>query len=292
MKPAAFEYHDPRQLSEALALLQMHPEEAKVLAGGQSLVPLMNFRLARPGVVVDINRVQELRHISEAPSGIAIGALARHADIDRSPLIADLMPVLREAARLVGHPQIRNRGTVGGSVAHADPAAELPCALLALEARYHLASVAGSRVVSGDDLFVDVFTTAIRPDELLVEIEVPTLPPRTGHAFVEFARRHGDFALGGACALLTLDGDGRCARARLALLAAGPRPLRARAAEAVLEGTHLDAAALERAAGAAVADVSPSGDIHGSSWYRVRLLETLARRSLDLAAGRARELSQ
>jgi CO/xanthine dehydrogenase FAD-binding subunit len=292
VKPAAFEYHDPRQLSEALALLQMHPEEAKVLAGGQSLVPLMNFRLARPGVVVDINRVQELRHISEAPSGIAIGALARHADIDRSPLIADLMPVLREAARLVGHPQIRNRGTVGGSVAHADPAAELPCALLALEARYHLASVAGSRVVSGDDLFVDVFTTAIRPDELLVEIEVPTLPPRTGHAFVEFARRHGDFALGGACALLTLDGDGRCARARLALLAAGPRPLRARAAEAVLEGTHLDAAALERAAGAAVADVSPSGDIHGSSWYRVRLLETLARRSLDLAAGRARELWQ
>lgn len=292
MKPAAFEYHDPRQLSEALTLLQMHPEEAKVLAGGQSLVPLMNFRLARPGVVVDINRVQELRHISEAPSGIAIGALARHADIDRSPLIADLMPVLREAARLVGHPQIRNRGTVGGSVAHADPAAELPCALLALEARYHLASVAGSRVVSGDDLFVDVFTTAIRPDELLVEIEVPTLPPRTGHAFVEFARRHGDFALGGACALLTLDGDGRCARARLALLAAGPRPLRARAAEAVLEGTHLDAAALERAAGAAVADVSPSGDIHGSSWYRVRLLETMARRSLDLAAGRARELSQ
>lgn len=292
MKPAAFEYHDPRQLSEALALLQMHPDEAKVLAGGQSLVPLMNFRLARPGVVVDINRVQELRHISEAPSGIAIGALARHADIDRSPLIADLMPVLREAARLVGHPQIRNRGTVGGSVAHADPAAELPCALLALEARYHLASVAGSRVVSGDDLFVDVFTTAIRPDELLVEIEVPTLPPRTGHAFVEFARRHGDFALGGACALLTLDGDGRCARARLALLAAGPRPLRARAAEAVLEGIHLDAAALERAAGAAVADVSPSGDIHGSSWYRVRLLETLARRSLDLAAGRARELSQ
>ena len=292
MKPAAFEYHDPRQLSEALALLQMHPEVAKVLAGGQSLVPLMNFRLARPGVVVDINRVQELRHISEAPSGIAIGALARHADIDRSPLIADLMPVLREAARLVGHPQIRNRGTVGGSVAHADPAAELPCALLALEARYHLASVAGSRVVSGDDLFVDVFTTAIRPHELLVEIEVPTLPPRTGHAFVEFARRHGDFALGGACALLTLDGDGRCARARLALLAAGPRPLRARAAEAVLEGTHLDAAALERAAGAAVANVSPSGDIHGSSWYRVRLLETLARRSLDLAAGRARELWQ
>jgi carbon-monoxide dehydrogenase medium subunit/6-hydroxypseudooxynicotine dehydrogenase subunit alpha len=289
VKPAVFAYHDPGDLESALKLLAANPNETKVLAGGQSLVPLMNFRLARPEIVVDINRLTELAYIRPAGQGLAIGALTRHSQLARSQLVAERCPVLVEAILYVGHMQIRNRGTVGGSVMHADPAAELPCAFAALEAQFHLASIRGRRVLTWGEMFEDVFTTAARPDEILVEIEVPPLPPRTGHAFVEFARRTGDFALGGACALLTVDGSGRCLGARLSLLAAGPKPTRAVEAENLLAGGSLNEAELAAAAARATAGLSPAGDLHGSTGYRVDLLETMARRALGRAAERARE---
>jgi CO/xanthine dehydrogenase FAD-binding subunit len=287
VKPPPFEYDDPATLDEALALLAEHGDEAKVLAGGQSLVPLLNFRLARPERLVDVNRIDPLVYVRADDGILRLGALTRQAAIERSPEVAARVPLLAEAITLVGHVQIRNRGTVGGSVAHADPAAELPAALAALEARYHVRSQAGERVIESGEMFVTHLTTALEPNELLEEIEVPVPPPRTGAAFVEFARRHGDFALGGAAVLLTLDDAGTCTRARIALLAAAPTPVRAYDAEAWLVGVRLDDAAAAEAAARAVADVRPTGDIHGGSEYRRALIESLVQRALVRAAERA-----
>ena len=287
MKPPPFEYDDPATVDEALALLAEHGDEAKVLAGGQSLVPLLNFRLARPERLVDVNRLEPLVYVRVDDGVLRLGALTRQAAIERSPEVAERVPLLADAIALVGHVQIRNRGTVGGSVAHADPAAELPAALAALEARYHVRSHAGEREIESGEMFVTHLTTALEPDELLAEIEVPLPPPRTGAAFVEFARRHGDFALGGAAVLLTLDDAGTCTRARIGLLAAAPTPVRAYEAEAWLVGVRLDEAAAAEAAARAVADVHPTGDIHGGSEYRHALIESLVQRALLQAAERA-----
>jgi carbon-monoxide dehydrogenase medium subunit/6-hydroxypseudooxynicotine dehydrogenase subunit alpha len=287
VKPAPFEYHDPASLPEALGLLAEHGDEAKVLAGGQSLVPLLNFRLARPERLVDVNKLGELAYLRFDDGVLRIGALARHAALERSDEVAARLPLLTEAVALVGHVQIRNRGTVGGSVAHADPAAELPVAFAALDARYHVRSAAGERTVGFEEMFVTHLTTSLAAEELLTEVEVPVPPPRTGAAFVEFARRHGDFALGGAAALVTLDDSGLCTRARIAMLAAAPTPVRAREAEEWLAGVHVDAAAAAEAAERAVAGVHPTGDIHGGAEYRRALVETLVRRALVQAAERA-----
>ena len=286
MKPPPFEYDDPASVDEALALLAEHGDEAKVLAGGQSLVPLLNFRLARPERLVDINKLDRLAYVRADDGLLRIGTLTRHSVLERSPDVAARLPLLSQAVSLVGHVQIRNRGTVGGSVAHADPAAELPVAFVALEARYHVRSRDRERVVASDEMFVTHLTTALEAEELLTEIEVPVPPPRTGAAFVEFARRHGDFALGGAAVLLTLDDDGVCTRARIALLAAAPTPLRARAAEEWLLGATIDARTAGEAAGRAVADIHPTGDIHGGTDYRRALVETLVERAVLRAAER------
>jgi CO/xanthine dehydrogenase FAD-binding subunit len=287
VKPAPFEYDDPRMLDEALALLAEHGDDAKVLAGGQSLVPLLNFRLARPGRLIDINRIEELDYLRFDDGVVRIGALARHASLEESAETARRVPLLTQAVGFVGHLQIRNRGTVGGSVAHADPAAELPVALAALDARYHVRSRSGDRVVDAEDMFVTHLTTSLAPEDLLTEIEVPVPPPATGSAFVEFSRRHGDFALGGAAAMVTLGGDGACERARIALLAAAPTPVRARDAEDWLRGVAIDEATAAEAAARAVAGVSPTGDIHGSSEYRRGLVEAMVKRALLEAARRA-----
>ena len=287
MKPPPFEYDDPATVDEALALLAEHGDEAKVLAGGQSLVPLLNFRLARPERLVDVNRLDPLVYVRTDDGVLRLGALTRQAAIERAPEVAARVPLLAEAIALVGHVQIRNRGTVGGSVAHADPAAELPTALAALEARYHVRSHAGERVIGPGEMFVTHLTTALEPDELLAEIEVPLPPPRTGAAFVEFARRHGDFALGGAAVLLTLDDARTCKRARIGLLAAAPTPVRAYDAEAWLVGVRLDEEAAVEAATRAVADIRPTGDIHGGSEYRRALIESLVQRAILQAAERA-----
>jgi carbon-monoxide dehydrogenase medium subunit/6-hydroxypseudooxynicotine dehydrogenase subunit alpha len=277
-------YSAPTTIAEALDLLAADPDEAKVLAGGQSLVPLMNFRLARPGRLIDLNRVAELDYIDRRNGHVAIGAMTRHAALERSPLLASDWPLLTEAVRWVGHEQIRNRGTIGGSIAHADPAAELPAALAALDARFRLRSASAERVVDWSEFFVFGFMTALEPDEILVDVEVPALPDGARSGFVEFARRHGDFALGGAAAVLVADTGGTCREARVSMLAAGPVPIRAVEAEQLLVGRRLDPAALDAAADAAVTGIEPTGDIHGSTQYRIKLLRTMARRALSKAA--------
>jgi CO/xanthine dehydrogenase FAD-binding subunit len=288
VKPAPFAYDRASSVEETLALLAEHGDDAKLLAGGQSLVPLLNFRLARPERLIDINEVRELDRL-EVNSAVRIGALTRQATLEHSGEIATRVPLLHEAMRFVAHPQIRNRGTVGGSVAHADPSAELPAVFAALDAVYHLRSQSGTRTVTSDEMFVTHLTTALKPDELLTEIEVP-LPPRgTGSAFLEFARRHGDFALAGAAVLVTEGADGSCERASISLLAAGPVPVRAVAAEEALVGRRLDEEAAREAAAAAVEDVKPLADIHGGAAYRRGVLEALVRRALVLAGERARE---
>jgi CO/xanthine dehydrogenase FAD-binding subunit len=286
VKPPPFEYHDPTTLDEALGLLAEHGYDAKVLAGGQSLVPLLNFRLARPERLVDLNGVPELDYLRFENGTLRIGAMTRHSALERSAQVAERIPLLSEAVKLVGHVQIRNRGTVGGSVAHADPAAELPVAFAALGARFHARSQTGERSFSAEELFVTHLTTSLEPDELLTEIELPVPPPGSGFAFVEFARRHGDFALGGAAVQVVVR-DGRCEQAAIALLAAAPTPLRRPEAEASLAGPALDEATIAEAARLAAMDINPSGDIHGSSEYRKGLAEVMVRRALTRAAERA-----
>ena len=287
MKPAPFEYDDPRTLDDALDLLARHGDESKVIAGGQSLVPLMNFRLARPGRLIDINEVESLAHINREDGRLVIGAMARHADVEDSALVADGWPLLSEAIVWVGHPQIRNRGTVGGSVAHADPAAELPAVLAAMDAVFRVRSKHGAWLVNWNDFFRSEFTTSLKPAELVVGVEVPEQDPSAGTAFVEFARRHGDFALGGAAVVLKLDRDGVCERAAIGLVAADPKPVRASAAEAQLVGATVDTKAIASAAERAVVGLEPTGDLHGSAEYRLKLLRVMVQRALTIAAERA-----
>lgn len=287
MKPPKFEYHDPSTVDEALGLIANLGEEAKLLAGGMSLVPLLNFRLASPDHLIDLNRIGDLVGIKCQDEKLTISAMTRQATMEHSAIVDDGWPMLTEAIGWVAHAQIRNRGTVGGSVAHADPSAELPVAFAALEARMTVASKKGTRTIQASDFFVTQLTTSMEPDEMLLSIEVDPLPEKTGHAFVEFARRHGDYALGGAAALLTLDESGICIRARIALLAAAPTPIRAEAAEEVLIGSTVDAAAAAEAASKVVDRISPTGDIHGSTEYRRDLCGVMVKRALLAAASRA-----
>jgi carbon-monoxide dehydrogenase medium subunit/6-hydroxypseudooxynicotine dehydrogenase subunit alpha len=288
VKPPQFEYEQPKSVAEALQIMADDSLENKPLAGGQSLVPLLNFRLARPDRLVDLNRVPELAYVRKADGVLHIGAMTRQAVLERSPAVAANWPLLLQALRWVAHPQIRNRGTVGGTIAHADPAAELPVAMTALDARVHVRSQArGARTIEARDLFVTNLMTCLEPDELLVEIEVPAVPERSGSAFVEYARRNGDYALGGAAVRVSLDADGACASAAIVLLGAGPVPLRASAAEQALAGRRLDESVAREAAARAIDDIAPTGDIHGSREYRRGLIETMVRRAVLQAAEEA-----
>jgi CO/xanthine dehydrogenase FAD-binding subunit len=288
MKPAQFEYDDPRTMEDALDLLARHGDECKVLAGGQSLVPLMNFRLARPARLIDINGIDALSHLTREDGSLVIGAMTRHTQIEHSTEVAQGWPLLTEAIGWVGHSQIRNRGTIGGSVAHADPAAELPAAFAALDATFQLRSKRGTRVLSWQEFFVSEFTTALAPDELVSAVRVPAQDPSTGTAFVEYARRHGDFALGGAAVTVRLGADGRVEHVTIGLLSAGPAPVRAEAAERKLRGSKLDDPTIRAASEEAIKGLHPTSDIHGSSEYRIALLQTMTQRALTIAAQRAR----
>jgi len=287
MKPAAFEYDRADSVEHTLALLAEHADDVKVLAGGQSLVPLLNFRLARPARLIDINGLGELASVRRADGVLRIGALTRQAMLERSASVRTHWPLLHEALGFLAHPQIRNRGTVGGSVAHADPAAELPVALTALGATVTVRSIRGSRRIDAADLFVTHLTTALEPDELLTEIAVPAMPPRAGSAFTEYARRHGDFGLGGAAVILNPGEGGVCDQASIVLLAAAPTPLRAHEAERSLASRAIDDDAAAEAAACAVREIAPTGDIHGDTRYRRRLIEGLVRRAVLAAAVRA-----
>ena len=285
MKPPVFDYHDPATVEEALDLLAVHGDDGKVLAGGQSLVPLLNFQLAHPEHLIDVNNIGELSGIKREGGRLRIGALTRQSMLERSALVADNWPLLTEALSFVAHAQIRNRGTVGGSVAHADPAAELPVAFLASDADFIVKSKRGERTIPATDFFVTHLTTTMEPDELMVAIEVPAPPEGAGYAFTEFARRHGDFALGGAAVLLAAEGR-TCTAAAVGLLAAAPTPLRAAGAEEALIGSELSQDGAEAAAKRAVEGIDPTGDIHGSSEYRRGLIEVMVRRAIEKAAGR------
>jgi len=282
MKPAPFEYVAPRSVEETLALLARHAEDAKILAGGQSLVPLLNMRLARPSLLVDINRVRGLAYIRRRDDGLHVGALTRQRAVEASPLVRRYVPLLWEAVRYVGHPQIRTRGTIGGSIAHADPAAELPAALAALDGQVVIRGPSGDRVTSPGEFFTGYLTTALDPADLLTEIRFPILGRDAGTAFVELARRHGDFALVGVAAVLRR-GDRTIREARLAFTGVGAGPVRVAEAEGLLAGATPTGRVFTEAGRAAAARLNPDSDIHASAHYRREMAAVLARRALELA---------
>ncbi|MDR7484474.1 MAG: xanthine dehydrogenase family protein subunit M [Armatimonadota bacterium] len=286
MKPAPFGYLAPRSREEALDALRRFGPEAKLLAGGQSLVPLLAMRLVRPSVLIDLNRVPDLAYVRPFRGGLAIGAMTRQRAVEADPLAADRIPLLREALRWVGHPQIRTRGTVGGSLAHADPSAELPAVAAALDARFVLASARGQRVVDAPRFFAGYLTTALEPDEMLVEVRLPALPAGAGWAFAEVARRHGDFALVGVAVVLGCDPDRRCTEARMAFTGVSHGPMRVVEAEQSLVGRRVTAAAAAETGRIAQAALEPHSDIHASAAYRRHVAGVLAARALEQAAAR------
>ncbi len=286
MKPAPFQYVAPDTLEEALTLLKQYGDDAKVLAGGQSLVPMMNLRLSRPSVIVDLNRIAGHDTVRDSARVLTIPFLVRQRAFETSPELAHRVPLLAEAITFVAHPAIRGRGTIAGSIAHADPAAEIPAVVTALEAEIVVRSKGAKRVVAAQDFFVDVLTTALGPGEVVTEIRIPR-PPTKGTAFVELARRFGDFALVGVAVILRTATDGSIAGARITLSGVAGKPLRALDSEAMLLG-HQPAAALFAEAGrAAAAPLTPPSDIHASASYRTRVAAVLTERALSVAAHRA-----
>jgi CO/xanthine dehydrogenase FAD-binding subunit len=259
-----------------------------VLAGGQSLVPLLNFRLVRPAYLIDLNEIPGLDYVRPANGHLAVGALTRQRALETSPLVRERLPLLADALPQVGHVQIRNRGTIGGSLVHADPAAELPAVVAALDGELVVRGPDGERVLRADEFFTGYLSTVLRPTELLVEVRLPTVPPRTGTAFLEVSRRHGDFALVGVAASVTLDDAGACTRCAIALTGVGPAPVVAREAARTLVGSAPTSAMLEEAGRLAAADLRPDGDLHASSAYRTHVAGVLTRRALARALERAR----
>ncbi|MEE9168158.1 MAG: xanthine dehydrogenase family protein subunit M [bacterium] len=290
MKPAPFEYFAPTSLEEALACLDEHGYDAKVMAGGQSLIPTMNFRLAEPEILVDLNRISELSYIDPGKSGgLRIGAMTRQREAERSTLVKERAPLVHETMPYIAHPQIRNRGTVGGSIAHADPASELPAVMLALDARFLLRSKDDERRLSADEFFIGLFDTAMEPEELLVEISLPAMPPNSGWAFREIARRHGDYALVGVAAVVTADQTGRCENARITFLSVGDGPVVAVEAGQGLTGQNPTEDIIRAAAETAAAkDIDPPNDIHASAEYRRHLAKVLTTQALSEAFARAK----
>jgi carbon-monoxide dehydrogenase medium subunit len=292
MKPAPFDYFAPTTIDEALGYLDEYGYDAKVLAGGQSLIPMMNFRLAQPSVLVDINNINELSYIREnEQGGLSIGALARHNQVETNSLIADRAALISEAMPHIATVQVRSRGTFGGSIAHADPAAELGAVSVALEGSFLLRSKRGERWVPANEFFMGLFTSVLEPDELLIEAKFPALPERTGCALVEIARRPHDFALVGVAAVLNLDKDNRCQRAHLVFYSVGDGPMVARQAVEMLKNKELTPELMRAAADiAAKDDIDPGSDIHASAEYRRHLAGVLSFRALEKAYDRARKI--
>ena len=291
MKPAPFEYHAPGSLEDALTLKNQHGDEAKILAGGQSLVPAMNFRVVQPGVLIDLNRVSELSYIREEGDALRIGAMARERHLEFDPAIEKRTPLLHEAVPFIAHPQIRNRGTIGGSVVNADPAAELPVLMNALEARLKAKNTSGERWIDAKDFFAGMFTTALEPDEILVEIELPFTPPRTGWSFMEVAPRAGDYAMMGVAALVTLYELGKCSSAKMVYLNAGDGPVDAVEAAELLAGEELNDGLIESAAAhASEKEINPFGNMHASVDFQRHLAKVLTKQAVQKAFQRAGEL--
>ncbi|MEE8300875.1 MAG: xanthine dehydrogenase family protein subunit M [Candidatus Tectomicrobia bacterium] len=289
MKPAPFSYVAPATVEEAVALLEEHGDTAKLLAGGQSLVPMMNFRLARPNYIIDLNRVEGLDYIIERDNALVIGAMTRQRSLERSDLVRQHYPLILEATVLIGHPAIRNRGTVGGSIAHADPAAELPAILLASGGSVQVQGPQGSRQVAAEDLFFTYFTTTLEANEILTEVHFPRWPDGTGWCFLEESRRHGDFAMVGVAALVSLEPEGQCTQVAVSITGVGGAPYRVDEAPSILVGQTVDAERIAQVAQAASDGVDPEGDIHASAEFRQHLSGVLTRRALTQAVERAAE---
>ena len=291
MKPAWFDYHAPRSLDEALRILADAGPEGRVLAGGQSLMPMLNCRLLNLAVLVDINRIEALNHLDAAGDTLTVGALARHADLLHNAQVRDGWPLLFEATKQVAHPAIRNRGTVCGSVAHNDPAAEHPCVLVAFDGTVEIAGTAGRRQVPAEDFFTGMLSTALQPGEMVVSLHYPRSPAGAGSAFVEFARRLGDFAIAGAAAVLSMR-DGICEHARLVIIGMGEGPFRARTAEKILAGHRLGPEeyrdAFAEAAAEVIAAIEPFEDVHASAAYRRHLAGVMTVRALETALTRVK----
>ncbi|HJU75272.1 MAG TPA: xanthine dehydrogenase family protein subunit M [Gemmatimonadaceae bacterium] len=288
MKPPPFEYRAPASVEEALNLLAEAGDDGKALAGGQSLIPLLNFRLARPSVLIDLNGIPSLSGITLTAEGsVCIGAMTRQRVLERSVDIRQCAPLITETMPHVAHPQIRNRGTIGGSLAHAEPAAELPAVMITLGARVRLQNKTGERWLSANDFFTGLFSTALETGELLTAVEVPAMPPRTGYAFEEFARRHGDFALLGVATTVTLDQSGICRDARITLVNPGAGAERMNHAAQTLLGSAPNAAKINEVAELVGSAITATADVHASAAYRQQLARVLTRRALDRAFSRA-----
>lgn len=283
MKPAPFEYVAAESVEEALAALQQNHPDGKILAGGQSLLPLLNLRLTKPKILVDLNGISGLDGIRETPGGLAIGAMTRQSKVEHSPLVRERCPLLAEAIRYIGHVAIRHRGTIGGSLAHADPAAELPALALALDAKFAIAGRGSDRIISAEEFFVDFLTTALAPDEILRQIVFPVTRSSSGYALEEITRRHGDFAIAGVVVIVDLDDAAKIAEARVALFGLAPTPVRARQAERALVGREPDDSAMLDAAALLEEVLEPPGDIRASSAYRKHAAAVLLSRALKRA---------
>ena len=290
MKPAPFKYFAPETTDEVFSLLTEYGYDAKLLAGGQSLIPTMNFRLAQPAVLIDLNRINSLSFINkDKKNGLRIGAMTRQSEVENSSLIAKHSPLISETMPHIAHPQIRNRGTIGGTIAHADPSAELPAVMVALNARFLLQNKKEERWVSANNFFVDLFTTALEPEDILTEIVLPSMPLRSGFAFREVARRHGDYALVGVAAVVTLNNKDECKEARIVFLSVGNGPVNASQAAQTLLGKQSNAKIIEDAAKvAAEKEIEPPDDIHASSEFRRHLAKVLTKQALELAFKRAK----
>jgi CO/xanthine dehydrogenase FAD-binding subunit len=283
LKPAPFEYVAAESVEEALAALQQNNPEGKILAGGQSLLPLLNLRLTKPKILVDLNGISALDAIRETPESVSIGAMTRQSKVERSLLVREKCPIIAEAIRYIGHLAIRHRGTIGGSLVHADPAAELPAVALALDAKFELAGNGMDRVVPAEEFFIDYLTTAAAPDEILRQIVFPMVRPSSGYALEEISRRHGDFAIAGVVAIVDLDHAGKIAEARIALFGVAPTPVRARRAERALVGREPNEDAMLDAAALLEEVLDPPEDIRASSAYRKHVAGILMSRALKRA---------
>lgn len=284
MKPPRFDYYDPRSVDEAVKLLADHQPDSKVLAGGQSLMPLLNMRLVRPKVIVDINRILALNYVKPWDGGLAIGATVHQRALHDERLIAERLPILRDASLHIGHPQIRSRGTICGSLAHADPAAELPALAVALGAELVATGPKGARTIPSDSFFVSYFTTSLEPDEILTEVRFPQSPKDMAWTILEVSRRHGDFALAGVVAGLAVSRESKTiSGARCVYFGVGPTPIRIKEAEQALLGQPPGDAAFQRAGEAASRGVDPDNDVHATAEYRRSVAGALTRRALGQA---------
>ncbi|MGH9862794.1 MAG: FAD binding domain-containing protein [Candidatus Acidiferrales bacterium] len=289
MIPREFDYFAPQTLPEALELLAEHGADAKLLAGGHSLLPMMKLRLATPATVIDLGRIPELAYIREEGNTIAIGALTTHADIEHSKLLRQRAPLLAETAAEIGDVQVRNRGTLGGAAAHADPAADYPAALLAVEAEFVLAGRTGTRKVAAKEFFVDMMTTALKPNEVLTEVRFAADTKRTGSAYVKLHQPASGFAIVGVAVRLELAGASKCRQACVGVTGVAPKAYRATAVEKALNGQALNPERMAAAAAKAAQRVEPLSDLHASARYRAAMAGVLTRRALTLALDRAKK---